>query len=243
MSFSVVVAAAGIGSRFGPGVAKQYRNIAGRPVIAHTLTRLLSTDATRIVVALHPEDRHWRSLSVFSNSRVQVITGGDTRARSVMGGLRALESRLASEDWVLVHDVARPCVTVTDINRLFSLVQEHPVGGLLAAPVADTIKRVGVNHLVVATEDRAQFWSAFTPQMFRFGLLLDALTVAEADNWVATDESAAVERMGYRPLVVEGRRDNIKLTRPEDLPLIEAVLRQQALESGTLQQQQHQVQQ
>jgi len=240
VKFAVVVPAAGVGKRFGPGIPKQYRQVAGLPLICHTLSRLLAVTPERIVVAVSDEDDHWRRLPDFRHDAIRVVSGGPERAISVLHCLEFLATELQPADWVLVHDVARPCVTREDIQLLVNSLADHPVGGILAAPVADTLKRVGAGQAILGTEDRSQLWAAMTPQMFRFGLLKEAVEVALAAGVLPTDESSAVERLGLVPKVVMGRRDNLKLTRPEDLAIIEAVLLQQAAASRRCQQQQEQ---
>lgn len=220
-----IVPAAGSGRRFGGDLPKQYCDLLGRPVLAHSLSRLLAVEAIRqVVVALHPEDDHWRGLAVFGEERVVTVAGGAERADSVLAALASLEEVAQDEDWVLVHDAARPCVTVADIRRLIEAVGDHVVGGLLASPVSDTLKRAGDDGQVVETVERRDLWRALTPQMFRFGPLLQSLREAGP----VTDESAALERAGYRPLLVEGSAANIKITHRSDLALAAMILAQDA---------------
>ncbi len=231
MKFWVVVPAAGIGRRFGTDLAKQYQVVAGQPLVCHTLSRLLTCKPAQIVVVVNPGDSCWKKLPVFFDPMIRTVPGGETRAESVQIGLQDLNKQAGRDDWVLIHDVARPCITRSDVDKLLSRFWDHPVGGILAAPVADTLKRVDDRQLILGTEDRSHLWSAYTPQMFRYGLLVEALELALATGAAPTDEAGALERMGLVPGVVPGRRDNIKLTVPEDLHLIEAVLRQQDAES------------
>lgn len=220
----VVVPAAGVGSRFGGEIPKQYLKIHNRTVVEHTLEALFQVQPEAVIVALNPEDQNWQSLDIFDHPLVNVVEGGAERANSVLAGLEFLASRAGKNDWVLVHDVARPCVLWQDIEQLIATLESDRVGGLLASPVSDTLKRVLDDRRVDHSEDRTQFWSALTPQMFRFQLLLDALR-AQVDSGVApTDEAGAIEAFGEHPLVVEGQRDNIKITRPEDLVLAEAII-------------------
>lgn len=225
-----MVPAAGLGRRFGADIPKQYLTLAGRAVIEHTLMRLLSVEGLHdtpqapVVVVLHPRDPWWPVLSLAADPRILTTVGGETRADSVRAGLRMLADRATEDDWVLVHDVARPCITAGDIDKLVAAVSDDPVGGILAAPVSDTLKRV-VNHSQIqGTEERSHLWSAMTPQMFRYGVLCRALDEAVSAGLVVTDESSAIEALGLAPRVVMGRRDNIKITRPEDLPVAEAIL-------------------
>ncbi|MFA5495443.1 MAG: 2-C-methyl-D-erythritol 4-phosphate cytidylyltransferase [Porticoccaceae bacterium] len=232
MTIWFVVPAAGIGTRFGGEIPKQYRCIAGRTVMEISLERLLALDPEGVVVALHREDETWRRLPVSSDPRIGTVSGGDTRAASVLAGLESLAGRARGDDWVLVHDVARPCVAGGDIRKLIDTLGDDPVGGILAAPVSDTLKRVVEHSQIQGTEERSHLWAAMTPQMFRYELLCRAFVAARNDGVAPTDESAAVERLGLVPRVVLGRRDNIKITRPEDLVVAGAIIAYQQLENG-----------
>lgn len=234
MNCWLVVPAAGIGTRAGGLIPKQYQPLSGRTLVEHTLERLLQLEPTAIVVAIHPDDRHWQHLPVAQDIRIRTVTGGVRRMDSVRLALAALAAEADAEDWVLVHDAARPCITVADIRRLMSALQDHAVGGLLAVPVRDTVKRVRDTHAVVATEERADLWLAQTPQAFRFGILREALERAGARQEGCTDEAAAVEMLGHLPQVVRGRRDNIKVTDPEDFVLATAILEAQQRESKSV---------
>jgi 2-C-methyl-D-erythritol 4-phosphate cytidylyltransferase len=225
----VIVPAAGGGRRFGGPLPKQYLELAGKPVIQHTLERLLAINPAALVVVIAAEDVHWCRLACAADSRILVARGGAERADSVRAGLAALAGRAAATDVVLVHDVVRPCVTTADIRALLA-VADHPGGALLAAPVCDTLKRVDDNGVVVGTEPRAGLWAALTPQLCRYDVLTAALVQAQATGCKFTDEAAALEAAGYAPRVVMGRRDNLKITRPEDLALAAAVLASQEAE-------------
>lgn len=229
MNIWVIVPAAGGGRRFGGPVPKQYCDIAGKPVIQHTIERLLAIDPAGLVVAIATDDRHWPRLAAAADPRVRTVTGGAERADSVRAALAALAGRAAPDDVVLVHDVVRPCVTLADIRALLAAA-DHPGGALLAAPVSDTLKRVGEDGIVVATEPRAGLWAALTPQLCRYAMLVAALAQAARAGREFTDEAAALEAAGHAPLVVPGRRDNLKITRPEDLALAAAVLASQEAE-------------
>lgn len=221
MKFWAVVPAAGIGARFGGTVPKQYALLNGTAIAAVTLQRLLAVDSElSIMVALHPADS-WFAEAVPANPRISTCVGGRRRADSVLAALEAIEGE--DDDWVLVHDVARPCVTVADIRKLLSELRNDPAGGLLAVAVSDTLKQVA-EGIVTHTVDRDQVWAAVTPQMFRYG----ALRAALQNNDGVTDEASAMEKAGVCPRVVEGRRDNIKITCREDLAIAEAILRYQA---------------
>jgi 2-C-methyl-D-erythritol 4-phosphate cytidylyltransferase len=237
MSTWIVVPAAGVGRRFGSDTAKQYQLLLGKPVIEYTLERLLQLPLVQVVVAVSPEDRQWQQLPIFQNDRVQTVLGGQERADSVRLALEFLQDKADLDDWVLVHDVARPCVRVQDIQHLMATLANHKVGGILATPVSDTIKRVSPQtgrdtSDIISTEDRACLWAAQTPQMFRYGLLLDALRQAEQKNYLPTDESAAIEYLGYTPCVVEGSRDNLKITRLEDMAIAAAIMTYQHEQEG-----------
>jgi len=223
-----LVPAAGGGSRFGAPMPKQYAQLAGRPLIARTLDRLagaLALDA--IVVVIAPDDT-WYDRVVGPRSGVEVLRcGGATRVATVANALAALAGRCAERDWVLVHDAARPCVPVAALRRLVDEIDDDPVGGLLAIPVADTLKREAPARpgRASATESRVGLWQAQTPQMFRFGVLRAALSAPDAAT--ATDEAQAVEaivRPGPGPRLVAGSPLNVKVTYPADLALAAAIL-------------------
>lgn len=222
-SFWAVVPAAGIGSRMAAARPKQYLEIAGKTILEHTIERLLSVELIeRVVVALHPEDVHWNKLGCASHPRVSAVTGGAERAQSVALALEYIKGCAAQDVWVLVHDAARPCVRIEDIQRLMAAGE----GALLAAPISDTVKRAE-RAQVIETLDRQQLWSAMTPQMFSLNQLHSALMSAAAKGQPVTDEASAIEFVGGRPRLVEASRDNIKVTRPEDLALAEMILTRQ----------------
>lgn len=223
----IIVPAAGVGSRFGAALPKQYQSLAGKTVVEHTLERLLAVNDAIVVVAVHPNDTYWQKLAVFDHPRIRTVHGGKERADSVRLALECLTREAHTDDWILVHDVARPCVRVAEIQHLMHSLEDHRVGGVLAVPVSDTVKRVEQGDDIAGTEDRNKLWLAQTPQMFRYGLLSWSLNTAVRQQWQPTDESAAVERLGHTPLVVEGSRDNIKITRQEDLEIAEAILKYQ----------------
>ena len=230
----VVVPAAGGGSRFGGALPKQYADLAGRPVLAHTLDRLRSVlQPVATVVVLAPDDVHYARL-IEARPDVEVQRcGGPTRATTVANALAQLAPRCRADDWILVHDAARPCVPRAALRRLIAELDGDAVGGLLAVPVADTLKRAqpagpeGAPPRVRSTEDRQGLWQAQTPQMFRYGLLRAALRLPMAA--AATDEAAAVEALATTgacamPRLVVGSAHNIKLTYAADLALAAAVL-------------------
>lgn len=221
-----VVPAAGRGSRFGGDVPKQYRLLAGRPLLEHTLARLAAMpQVAGFVLALAADDRRWDGVDAFEGKLLRCIVGGRERADSVLAALHALPLDVYDEDFVLVHDAARPCVRGEDVARLVELARESG-GGLLGAPLRDTLKRADSRGRSAGTEPREARWRAFTPQMFRRGDLTAALASALAAGEPVTDEAMAMERAGYAPLLVEGADDNIKVTTRADLALAEYLLLQ-----------------
>jgi len=225
----VIVPAAGSSRRMAAsGQPKQYLQLAGRSVIEWALAPFLErSDCERIVVVLAEQDRHWSELPLARHPRISTAIGGTERVDSVRAGLRALVALANDDDWVLVHDAARPCLRATDLSRLIDELADDGVGGLLAAPVVDTLKRSDANDRVQATVSRESLWRALTPQMFRRGELTRALELAEAEGVAVTDEAMAMERIGVRPLLVEGAEDNIKVTTAADLALASYLLRRE----------------
>jgi 2-C-methyl-D-erythritol 4-phosphate cytidylyltransferase len=218
-----IVPAAGCGSRMRSATPKQYLDLSGRPVIEHTLAALFAVPRiTGIVVAVADGDVTWPNIAgCFSDRRLEQVSGGAERCHSVLNALEHLSATASGRDWVLVHDAARPCVRLHDIDKLIYELKEHPVGGILAVPVHDTIKRGSLAAEIVETVDRRDLWQAQTPQMFRLESLRNALQHAIEDGFLVTDEASAMEHLGLKPKLVEGHADNIKVTRPEDLPLAE----------------------
>lgn len=219
-----IVPAAGSGARFGAEKPKQYLPLLGRPLIWHTLQALCRCPALeRVWVVLSPEDSEWRQhdwLALGPTLEV-LLCGGATRAESVSNGLKAAETAVADDDWVLVHDAARPCLSAAMLQSLVSELADDPVGGILAVPVADTLKRADARQRVAETCPRDGLWQAQTPQMFRYGLLRQALDA----NPHVTDEAGAMEAMGHKPRLVKGEATNLKVTYPADLGLAEWILR------------------
>lgn len=225
-----VVPAAGIGSRFCADIPKQFYQLNGQLVAQYTLNRLLSLSMIdRVYVPCDMTSAHWSQVPAVDSGRVRLLGGGENRAQSVFNGLLALQEFADQDDWVLVHDMARPCVTTDSVNQLIDSLSEHPVGGILALPVNDTLKKVSGEKLIVKTVERSQYWVAQTPQMFRFGLLMSAMQAMLQEGLIPTDEASAIEFAGHRPQVVEGRRDNIKITRREDLAVAAAILQNQGV--------------
>jgi 2-C-methyl-D-erythritol 4-phosphate cytidylyltransferase len=222
-----LVPAAGVGKRMGSAIPKQYLPLIGRPVIAHALATLLNHPSiTGVVAAIGAEDEWWPTVAAeFAVAKLpRVVTGGAERCHSVLNGLEALREWAAPSDWVLVHDAVRPCLAAGDLDRLLAELVDDPVGGLLAVPTRDTLKQADDAGRVAATVDRSRLWHALTPQMFRLGMLHAALYAALARGLLVTDEAAAMEAAGFAPRLVEGRSDNLKITRPEDLALAEFYL-------------------
>lgn len=217
--FWVVIPAAGIGSRMRADRPKQYLQLAGRTILEHTLDCFLDHPRLKgLVLSLAADDPFWSALPCATDPRIQRVEGGAERADSVLAGLLRLVELGAQEgDWVLVHDAARPNLARSDLDRLLAELADDPVGGLLAVPARDTLKRIGADGRVAETVDRSLIWQAYTPQMFRFAALHRALADALVAGVAVTDEASALEWVGQAPRLVEGRADNLKITRPEDL--------------------------
>ena len=217
--------AAGRGLRFGAQLPKQYAPLAGRTVIEWALAPFVADPRCRgIAVAVAPGDARWPRLAARTGAReLASIAGGAERCDSVLNALGALPA--ADEDWVLVHDAARPCVSGRELDALLGRLADHPVGGLLALPLADTLKRGDEAGVVAATLPRAGLWRALTPQMFRAGLLREALRDARERGVVPTDESQAIEWRGLKPQLVAGESSNLKITTAADLAWAEILLR------------------
>lgn len=227
VSYWAIVPAAGIGRRMGSSLPKQYLPLFGRTVIEHSISRLLNQNAIRkVLVAVGADDDHWPRLSLSQHENIETVPGGEERYHSVQNALTALEGRAQADDWILVHDAVRPCVADSCLRRLMTSLADHPVGGLLGHPLADTVKKVDADAMVEETVDRSRLWAAATPQMFRYGVLQKALGQGRA----VTDEAMAVEALGLRPQMVAGRRDNLKITVPGDLELASLILQAQQSE-------------
>ncbi|HSC85214.1 MAG TPA: 2-C-methyl-D-erythritol 4-phosphate cytidylyltransferase [Pseudomonas sp.] len=217
--FWLVIPAAGIGSRMRADRPKQYLALAGQTILEHTLDCFLDHPQLKgLVLCLAADDPWWAALPAARDPRIQRVDGGSERADSVLNGLlRLLELGAAEEDWVLVHDAARPNLARSDLDQLLAELADDPVGGLLAVPARDTLKRARADGRVAETVDRSVIWQAYTPQMFRFAALHQALADALVAGVAITDEASALEWAGQAPRLVEGRADNLKVTRPEDL--------------------------
>lgn len=229
LRYWAVVPAAGIGARMGGETPKQYLPLLGRPIIAHTLARLCDHPRlSGVVVALAAGDRWWPEIQTAFTRAPIVVTGGKERRDSVLRGLEALSEHGSTGDWVLVHDAVRPCLRDEDIDALITALHQDDVGGLLATPVRDTMKRVSGDNRVCETVSRERLWHAQTPQMFRLGALREAVRLSVDEDRDVTDEAQAMELTGARPRLVLGHEENIKITQPEDLELAEMFLRRRA---------------
>lgn len=217
-----VVPAAGVGRRMGSEIPKQYLALAGRMVIEHTLERLTEHPRIQaIVVAVNTTDVWWPNITIAKHSKILQCLGGAERCYSVLNALSILNGIAAPDDWILVHDAVRPCLHNEDLNKLFNIVDKHPIGGLLGMPVRDTMKRTNNTGTIINTISRNNLWHAYTPQIFRFNLLHTALNLTLQQGHIVTDEAEAMELAGFNPIMVEGNMHNIKITRPEDLIVAE----------------------
>ena len=224
--FHAVIPAAGAGARMAAGMPKQYLPMAGRTVLEYSLAALLACERIdTVVLVLADDDEYWPTIGDrYKDSRVETVSGGAERCHSVLNGLAHLADTADENDWVLVHDAARPCLRREDLDSLLNTLEGDPVGGLLGMPVTDTKKQVNADGTVIQTLEREGIWRALTPQMFRLGPLRDALQQAIDRGVLVTDEAAAMEITGQRPRMVLGHADNIKITRPGDLQLAEFYL-------------------
>ncbi len=227
MKFWLIIPAAGIGARMQADRPKQYLEAGGKTILAHTLACFLDHPGLQaVVVVLAEDDGWWPALEQAQHPQVYRARGGQERADSVLSGLHRLcELGAAGDDWVLVHDAARPLLTRADLDGLLEQLWQDPCGGLLAVPASDTLKQGGQENRVVATVPRQQIWHALTPQMFRLKVLISALERALAAGAEITDEASAMEQAGYAPRLVAGSRLNFKITTPDDLRLFELLLR------------------
>jgi 2-C-methyl-D-erythritol 4-phosphate cytidylyltransferase len=226
VSFNALIPAAGSGTRVTAGGPKQYLPLAGRPMLWHAVRALCVPRVETVFVVLASDDAVFAThdWSEFGERVQPLYCGGETRRDSVYNGLVAAMAVLEADDWMLVHDAARPCLPAKDLDNLMRELEGDEVGGILALPVVDTLKKVSAER-IQSTEERAQFWLAQTPQMFRAGLLAQALAGARGSP---TDEAAAVEQLGLKPRVVAGSRENLKVTWPEDVAMAEAILGRRA---------------
>jgi len=223
--YFALIPAAGSGARMAAELPKQYLPLLDRPMIYHAVAALCAAaEIERVYVVLAPQDAHWarHDWQAFAPKLHVLRVGGETRAQSVQNGLEAMRTHCQRDDWVLVHDAARPCLSRRHLARLIDEIGADEVGGLLAMPVADTLKRADLQGRVLRTEPRDNLWQAQTPQMFRHGLLLQALQ--SMGDEAPTDESRAVERLGLSPKLVASDGSNLKVTYPEDMNLAQLIL-------------------
>lgn len=224
-----VIPAAGKGKRMGKDVPKQYLSLGGKRLIDYSLEKLLAHDQIDgVVVALAADDTVWpevvATMSEKFDKPLMTVEGGEQRCHSVFNALSYLSEKANENDWVMVHDAARPLVSPEDISRLIAVSLDGPVGAILAIPVTDTLKRENEEHRVAETVERAGLWRAVTPQMFRLGLLKDTLETQIREGNYVTDESAAMEAAGYQARLVESQPDNIKITHRADIKLAARLL-------------------
>jgi 2-C-methyl-D-erythritol 4-phosphate cytidylyltransferase len=224
--FHIVIPAAGIGNRMETAIPKQYLPISGKPMISYSIqTFFASPRIASIHLALSPEDYFWRNLDLAANSRLQLhYTGGETRAQTVLNTLYAMKLQVDVDDWILVHDAARPGLTLALLDTLLDSLENDAVGGLLALPLADTLKQSNADDRVKTTIPRDGLWQAQTPQMFRYRLLTNAL---ENFDGVPTDEAQAIEALGFEPKLVTGSLRNMKVTYPQDMALMELFIQKE----------------
>ena len=228
VQYWAVIPAAGLGKRINADLPKQYLTISGKCILEHTLERFCHHPAIAgVVVAIADNDKHWSELEISSHPKIKKAAGGKQRCHSVVNALQVLSTMADPNDWVLVHDAARPCIRSDDIEHLIKSVGDHEVGGLLALPVRDTMKRAGDQNIITETIDRNGLWHALTPQMFHLSPLQAALENCLSNNQIVTDEAQAMELSGHHPVLVEGHPDNIKVTHQNDLALAKLYLTQQ----------------
>ena len=222
----ILIPAAGTGQRFGGPAPKQYAMLCGKPIIQHSLERLLELSERLsekcITVAVADDDDYWQELEIFKDARIKTVSGGQTRTESVQNALKTIAGA-KPDDWVLIHDAVRPLIRVSDIEKLIRQLSRRTVGGLLATPICETVKRANAEGEITKTEDRNGLWIAQTPQMFRYACLVDVLAKAGSSADI-TDEASAIEAEGHSVKLVEGHRTNIKITRTEDLEFAELIL-------------------
>jgi 2-C-methyl-D-erythritol 4-phosphate cytidylyltransferase len=237
----IVIPAAGVGKRFSETKPKQYEEFFGQTILEFTLKKLLKIQHIKVIITVNPKDNLWKNLSGLKHPSVEIVTGGETRRDSVFFALEHIKERASRFDWILVHDAVRPCVKLSDIKNLFHETAFHQIGGILATPLVGTLKRVEASNSVgqnehISTEknENSYIVEAQTPQLFYFELLYSALEKSKLEDWITTDESSAIESYlldsdsNYswdpEPVIVECSRDNIKITRPEDIAIAKAVI-------------------
>lgn len=221
--FHVIIPAAGSGSRMAADAPKQYLNLHAKPVIQHVIEVFeAAIEISSIHILLSADDLHWSAVKLNSATKCQVhYCGGDTRAATVLNGLLAITQQVSEDDWILVHDAARPGLTHQLLSQFLTMLKNDAVGGLLALPLADTLKRADACQRVSATVPRAELWQAQTPQMFRYAMLKEALSQFDGSP---TDEAEAIEALGFKPSLVNGELRNLKITYAQDLAVVSALM-------------------
>jgi len=224
-NYFAILVAAGNGKRMQAQIPKQYLKLCGKTLLEHAIAPLLAEPCiSNVVVVTAQDDEHWPRLEIAQHPKIIVAEGGEERIDSCLNGLRALQGIARGDDWILDHDAARPCLQAADLKQLLDSLQDNAVGGILAYPVVDTLKRGDDEQMIVGTVDRNNLWHAATPQMFRYDLLFRALARAKRQADPITDNASAIELLGYRPQIINCSRQNIKLTYPDDLKLAEFYL-------------------
>ena len=225
----VVIPAAGIGKRMGVDIPKQYITVCDKAIIEHTVEKFTSrNDLQGILVALSNSDQHWSTLELSENNKITTVTGGEERYKSVYNALCSLKNKADDDDWILVHDAVRPCITTSEIDQFIAdLDHLNGIGGILALPCFETMKKANTNHEIEETIDRKFIWHAQTPQMFRYKKLFLAIEKIMNENIFITDEAMAMELAGYKPMLIQGTHNNIKITDQNDLKYLESFLRQE----------------
>tara|TARA_B100001540_G_scaffold26399_1_gene21872 strand:- start:479 stop:1183 length:705 start_codon:yes stop_codon:yes gene_type:complete len=225
----VVIPAAGIGKRMGVDIPKQYITVCDKAIIEHTVEKFTSrNDLQGILVALSNSDQHWSTLELSKNNKITTVTGGEERYKSVYNALCSLKNKADDDDWILVHDAVRPCITTSEIDQFIAdLDHLNGIGGILALPCFETMKKANTNHEIEETIDRKFIWHAQTPQMFRYKKLFLAIEKIMNENIFITDEAMAMELAGYKPMLIQGTHSNIKITDQNDLKYLESFLRQE----------------
>jgi 2-C-methyl-D-erythritol 4-phosphate cytidylyltransferase len=225
IKYWVVIPAAGVGTRMGVDIPKQYISVNDKTILEHTIDCFLGREEiVKITVAISKADEFWPTLSISSHEKIITAPGGAERYQSVLNSLHAIANMADENDWVLVHDAARPCLNESAIDRLLQELSTNDVGGILALPCRDTMKRANTDIEIEKTIERESLWHAQTPQMFRYGKLVKAIEHALQEKIVVTDESMAMELAGYKPKLVQGHQENIKITHKDDLKYLKLYL-------------------
>jgi len=220
-----IIPAAGIGKRMNSTIPKQYIQLAGKTILEHSVSKLLAShEVAGAIVGICANDENWNQLKIDHPRFLNSYSGGSERIHTVLNGLQYLQNHASEKDWVLVHDAVRPCVEVEDINKLIKCGLKSESGAILAHKIVDTVKRVNEKEEIQKTLDRNELVLAATPQLFPISLLKKALTQAIEKGKISTDESAAVEALGLNPLIIEGKRTNIKITAAEDLEIAKRIM-------------------